>query len=68
MSKLTSLLGSFAYWIYFCITLFLFFIAVLVVRILTAPFDKSRRAILNMVGWRGRSYINIVPGWTVKVF
>ena len=67
MSRLTSMLGSLIYWVYFCITVFLFFVAVLLVRIVTAPFDKSRRAILNMVGWRGRSYINIVPGWTVKV-
>jgi 1-acyl-sn-glycerol-3-phosphate acyltransferase len=67
MSKLKLLLGSVTYWVYFCITLFLFFIAVLTVRIVTAPFDANRRTILNMVGWRGRSYINIVPGWSVKV-
>jgi 1-acyl-sn-glycerol-3-phosphate acyltransferase len=67
MSKLKILLGSVTYWVYFCITIFLFFVAVLTVRIVTAPFDANRRTILNMVGWRGRSYINIVPGWTVKV-
>lgn len=67
MSKLKILLGSVTYWGYFCITIVLFYIAVLIVRIVTAPFDPNRRAILNMVGWRGRSYINIVPGWTVKV-
>ncbi|NQW61873.1 MAG: 1-acyl-sn-glycerol-3-phosphate acyltransferase [Deltaproteobacteria bacterium] len=67
MSKLKILLGSVLYWVYFCITMFLFFIAVLTVRIVTAPFDANRRTILNMVGWHGRSYINIVPGWTVKV-
>jgi len=67
MSKLKVLLGSVTYWVYFCITMFLFFIAVLTVRIVTAPFDANRRTILNMVGWHGRSYINIVPGWTVKV-
>ncbi len=67
MSKLKILLGSALYWVYFCITMFLFFIAVLTVRIVTAPFDANRRTILNMVGWHGRSYINIVPGWTVKV-
>jgi 1-acyl-sn-glycerol-3-phosphate acyltransferase len=67
MSKLKVLLGSVTYWVYFCITMFLFFIAVLTVRIVTAPFDANRRTILNMVGWQGRSYINIVPGWTVKV-
>jgi len=67
MSKLKILLGSALYWVYFCITMFLFFVAVLTVRIVTAPFDANRRTILNMVGWHGRSYINIVPGWTVKV-
>jgi len=67
MSKLKILLGSVLYWVYFCITMFFFFIAVLTVRIVTAPFDANRRTILNMVGWHGRSYISIVPGWTVKV-
>lgn len=65
MSKLKSFLGSVGYWVYFCVTVFLFFVAVLVVRIATAPFDANRRAILNMVGWRGRAYINIVPTWSV---
>lgn len=65
MSKLKTQLGSVAYWTYFCTTVVLFFIAVLVVRIVTAPFDANRRAILNMMGWQGRTYIDVVPNWSV---
>lgn len=65
MSKLKSIAGSVAYWIYFCISLFFFFLALLIVRIVTAPFDANRRAVLRMVGWRGRTYINVVPTWSV---
>lgn len=66
MSKLKSIAGSVAYWIYFCISLFFFFLAVLIVRTVTAPFDANRRAVLQMVGWRGRTYINVVPTWSVS--